>query len=163
MGERGPKPRPDHLKAVAGVEDRYRNHDEPKPAAPAPGVDLTKPPTGLGAKAAAVWRKLAPDLVERKVLTAWDIEAFAAYCIVVSQFHEARKAVAKYGITDLGSQGQRIVSPYLRAQSLLLEAELKLAGRFGLTPGDRAGLVIPQAPGGQNGQPAPAGPERLLS
>ena len=160
----GTKPRPDHLKAVDGVEERYRNHDEPKPE-PTPEEQLIAPPRGLGAGPSKVWRRLAPDLVKKKMLTAWDVDMFTAFCVAVAQYDDARKQVARNGITDMGSQGQLIVSPYLRAQNMLLEQIVKLGSRFGLSPADRASISLVVAVGDStnDGTPRPQGPERLLS
>jgi|SRR5271167_2419551 len=136
----------------------YLNPDEPVPAAD-PELDLTKPPRGIGAGAARVWRRLAPDLVDKGCLTAWDVDLFGAFCVSVAQYSEARQLVAKRGATGVGSQDQPVVSPYLRVQAMALAAMLKLSARFGLTPADRAGLVVSPP-----GVPATGfGPERLLT
>jgi P27 family predicted phage terminase small subunit len=169
MGKRGPLPRPDHLKAVAGAEERERNRSEPQPGA-AVGVDLTQAPRGLGAKPSAVWRRLAPDLVAKRMLTPWDVDMFAAYCIAVVQFNEAKRHVMSRdgGMVTIGSQKQQVVSPYFRAQMIALEAMNKMGAKFGLSPGDRANISLiadtiynPSGAGPQGQQPQ--GPERLLS
>lgn len=165
-----PRPRrPDHLKAVAGTEERYRNHNEPQPETA--GVDLKVPPRGLGAGPSRVWRRLAPDLVKKRMLTPWDVDAFSAYCIAVAQYNDIRRAVTKNGTVTTGSQGQLVVSPYFRAQHVALDAMMRLGARFGLTPGDRANIAMvadtdlsPSTPGGPDSGPSgPLGPERLLS
>lgn len=164
MAKPGPKARPDHLKAVAGVEERYRNRNEPQPAAPTE-IDLKVPPRGLGAAASKVWRRLAPDLVDKRVLTVWDMDAFVAYCIAAAQYDAARKLVQRQGMTAVGSQGQLVVSPNYRVQTAALGQLLQLASRFGLTPGDRASIEVapPLQGGGGPAGPTNLGPERLLS
>ncbi len=37
----------------------------------------------LSPRARKVWDGLAPNLVERRVLTAWDVDLFGAFCAVV--------------------------------------------------------------------------------
>lgn len=169
VGKRGPTSRPDHLKAIAGVEERYRNRDEPIPANVA-GVDLKRPPRGIGARAARVWRQLAPDLVDKKILTEWDVPMFTAVCRVVAHIEVLEGKVAKPpadycpvdGYTGVGSQKQLVKSPYWSALMDAYSQLAKLGSRFGLSPGDRANLVEGVMPGAAGGRPV-LGPERLLS
>lgn len=148
---------PNHLKLLRGSEPRYLNPGEPIPAVAED--DLTQPPRGLGAKPSAVWRRLAPDLIDKGCLTPWDVDLFGAFCVSVAQYHELRRLVQRHGVTAPGSQEQLVVSPHFRAQGVALDAMLKLAARFGLSPADRAGLVTMavRRPGD------PLGPERLLT
>jgi P27 family predicted phage terminase small subunit len=96
--------------------------------------------------------------VDKGCLTAWDVDLFAAFCVSVAQYNELRRLVQKHGVIGPGSQDQPVVSPYLRAQGMALEAMLKLSARFGLSPADRAGLVV--AP---PGDVPDLGPARLLT
>jgi P27 family predicted phage terminase small subunit len=155
----GRKATPIHLKVLAGSRERDLNRDEPMPAPPADGVDLRRPPRGLGAAAAKVWRELAPDMVDKHVLTAWDVHLFEAFCRTVAHYRALEAKVRKDGHTAVGSQEQPVKSPYWAARNDALKQMLSLAARFGLSPADRAGLVMDA---GANGKPT-LGPERLLS
>jgi phage terminase small subunit len=85
------KPAPNHLKLLRGDRKARLNTDEPIPAES--DADLTRPPRGIGAKAGAVWRRLAPDLVDKGCLTLWDTDLFGAFCTSVAQYDDARRLV----------------------------------------------------------------------
>lgn len=168
MAPKGRKPAPTHMKIVRGDEERHINRDEPEPEPAALlGIDLKVPPRGLGARAAKVWRQLAPDLVDKHVLTIWDVPLFESFCIAKADYDELRakrRAHAKDeyqhdAFTGIGSTGQIVRSPYWSAQQDALKNMLALAARFGLSPADRAGLTVApdSASGGQ------VGADRLLS
>lgn len=166
MAVKGRKSVPTHLKVLKGDEERRINRDEPIPAA-TEGVNLKAPPRGIGAKAAAVWRQLAPDMVDKHVLTEWDVHLFEAFCVAVADYRELRAKRRQHSkdsyqhdpFTGVGSQGQLVKSPYWSAQNDVLKQMMALATRFGLSPADRAGLVVDT---GASGTPQ-AGAERLLS
>lgn len=151
MGRRGTKPAPNHIKLVQGTEERYLNRNEPVPSDRADIV----PPKDLPEEAAAVWKRLAPDLVDKQVLTAWDVDQFAAYCVAVAQYNECRERMGDQYVVE-GSMGQMVKSPYWTQMNEALQQMLRLSSRFGLTPADRAGLTI-----GAD-EPPKAGGERLL-
>jgi P27 family predicted phage terminase small subunit len=157
MGKRGPKPAPNHLKVLRGDREQYLNRDEPIPTA-VPGVDLTKPPRGIGAPAARVWRRLAPDLVDKGMLTAWDVDLFGAYCDTVATYEDVRRQLRAVGVTAKGSvPGTAVKHPLWRVQADCLATMVRLGAKFGLSPADRAD-VTPSDPRA----PRLLGPERLL-
>lgn len=152
MAATGRPAKPNHLKAVEGTRESRMNRDEPVPSTLA---DPKTPPPGLPAPAKAVWLRLAPDLVDKKVLTSWDVDQFAAYCLAVGQYNDLRKKMGR-DYTVAGSMGQEVKSPYWVMMNEALQQILRLSARFGLTPADRAGLVV-------TGDDGPkAGSERLL-
>lgn len=150
MGKRGPRKTPTQVAILHGYRKDRINQQEPKP-------DTTvevKPPTWLDAKARAVWRRLAPDLKRKSVLTGWDVEAFACYCDAVVR---RRKAAA-----ELKEHGEVIELPVFNKNGeltghrigknpwtlVLNEADAQVqryGARFGLTPSDRADLHIGEA------------------
>jgi phage terminase small subunit len=74
---------PNHLKILAGVREDRINRGEPIPD------DRTIPPTvplSLGAQ--KVWDELAPDLIAKRVLTAWDTQMFAVFCDAAATYNE---------------------------------------------------------------------------
>jgi P27 family predicted phage terminase small subunit len=167
-GRTGRPPKPTHLKVLSGDEERRINRDEPEPEpAELLGVDLKAPPRGIGARAAKVWRQYAPDLVDKHVLTTWDVALFESFCHAVADYHElrakrrahARDEYQHDAFTGIGSQGQLVRSPYWSAEQDALDRMMKLSTRFGLSPADRAGLVAsPEAVG-----PGQVGAERLIN
>jgi P27 family predicted phage terminase small subunit len=141
MGERGPKPAPTKLKVIRGDRESRINRDEPTPT-----EGELSPPAGMTRAAKKIWQELAPDLADKGCLTPWDIYAFEAFCEAVAQYRECRTLLQKsttYGkFIDKGAAGGVIKSPYHQMMRDCIETMAKIGGRFGLTPGDRAGLII---------------------
>ncbi|MBV8177719.1 MAG: phage terminase small subunit P27 family [Mycobacterium sp.] len=137
MGRRGPTPRPNHLKAIEGVREHRLNRDEPVPERGA-----VVPPVDLEPEAQAVWDRLAPELIAKRVLTSWDVDAFASYCRWTAMYNEAAEAVKRSGLMVMGSQGQQVLAPAVRAMEIADKAARSTGQRFGLTPGDRAQLKV---------------------
>lgn len=152
MGERGPKSRPNHLKALMGVDERYVNRDEPIPTEGA-----IVPPVDLPDDAQAVWDRLAPDLIAKKVLTSWDVDAFASYCRWAALYNRAAREVENEEVTVPGSHGGTVLNPAIRAMDTADKGMRAVGSRFGLTPGDRAELKVDHGSGSRSGA------ERLLS
>jgi phage terminase small subunit len=89
VGKRGPAPKPTALRRLHGDRADRINWSEPVPDAVR--VEM---PSWLSPTARAVWEGLAPGLESRGVLTAWDVEAFAACC---DAFARRRRAVCASG------------------------------------------------------------------
>lgn len=151
MARTGRPATPNHLKAVAGVRESRLNRNEPVPAQ---DCDLT-PPVAIPDAAKEVWQRLAPDLMDKKVLTAWDVDQFAAYCVSVAQYNECRERMGDQYVVE-GSMGQMVKSPYWAQMNEALMQMMRLSARFGLTPADRAGLAV------KSDDAPKAGGERLL-
>lgn len=152
MGKRGPTARPTHLKALEGVTECRLNRDEP-----IPGEDAIVSPVELEADAQAIWDRLAPDLISKRVLTAWDVDAFVAFCRSAALYHRASEQAARAPFEVDGSHGGTVLNPIFRAVQLAAADMRSFGQRFGLTPGDRAQLKV-----NDNGGPR-SGAERLLS
>ncbi|WP_282703235.1 phage terminase small subunit P27 family [Streptomyces sp. CC219B] len=160
MGKRGPAPKPTQLRVLHGDRKDRINTDEPTPSA-----DEVAPPTWLSDEAREVWDEYAPDLEAKRVLTAWDVEAFAAWCDAVARRRDAARHVEEEGAVvespvfnkngDITGH-RRGKNPWLLALDAA-DAQVRTYGaRFGLTPSDRASLKIPNEGDG-------LGAERLLS
>lgn len=137
MGKRGPAKTPTNLAVVRGETRPSRvNYDEPTPPAEAPD-----PPEYLDLDALGVWRRLAPSLIARNVLTAWDVDAFAAYCTAVVHHRRAVDTVNTEGavIRNGSTRSKHPAMQVIRDQAALM---VTLGGRFGLNPSDRAGLRV---------------------
>lgn len=151
MGKYGPKPAPTQLKVVRGDRESRINRDEPIPA-----DNAVVPPEDLSDGALAVWEYLAPDLIIKGCLTAWDVYTFAVFCEATAAFRENRMLLAgRY--TAQGAAGGVIKSPHWQIMRDAAETMAKYSGKFGLTPGDRADLKV----GGDDGRPM-GGAERIL-
>ena len=138
MGGRGRTPRPTHLKALEGVKEYRLNRDEPIPS-----EGQVVPPVPLPSDAQAVWNRLAPDMVDRRVLTAWDVDMFSVFCRSVALFSRAAAEVERSGLFVNGSvKNTQVVSPNVRVMVMTADMMRSIGQRFGLTPGDRATLRI---------------------
>lgn len=152
MGRRGRSPRPTHLKALEGVWEGRLNRDEAIPE-----EARIVPPVTLPDDAQAVWDRLAPDMIAKKVLTAWDVDAFAEFCRSVALYNRAATRVEMDALVSEGYNGNPVVNPAIRVMKTAHEMMRATGQRFGLTPGDRAALKVDQG-----GAPK-SGSERLLS
>jgi P27 family predicted phage terminase small subunit len=157
-GSGGNNRRPNHLKVLEGAEEARINRHEPIPAA----VDSLAPPVKLSDSEQAVWDRLVPDLVAKKVMTAWDSDAFVSVCRAVALREECWRrmhdpADPDYGLTAQGSAGGVIPNPLFRILARCNDDLARFGSRFGLTPADRAALKIEPDEGPS------AGAERLLS
>jgi len=99
------------------------------------------PPSYLSKDAKAEWRKVAPVLVERGVLTVADMAALANYCIAAGMMVRLDRQLQIDG--DVLPNGKR--NPASTALMQAMQQMLRAAGELGLTPAARSRAVI--APG----------------
>lgn len=148
-GKGGRPKKPTQLKLLQGDRDDRINHDEPVPDE----ADVVRPPW-LPEAASQVWDTLAPDLIAKHVLTAWDVDMFAAFCAAVVANREAAAEIDENGVkcstlVRETSNGDMIYD--LRrnpAWQVFRESAVTMAaigGKFGLSPADRAGLSMGKA------------------
>lgn len=136
---RGRKPKPTHLKLLAGNRGkRPLNENEPKPERTVPD-----PPDHLDELARAKWDELAPRLNRLGLLTEIDGDALAMYCTAFSEFVENREKVQKHGSVVMTSKGNAVQSPYLGAANTAFEKMRKLLVEFGMTPSSRSRIEVP--------------------
>lgn len=118
---------------------------------PLPSDGEVVAPGWLDDVALEVWGDLAPDLIAKGVLTAWDVEAFAMACDAVAQYREARALVHAEGVTVTGAMGGQVRNPAAQVMRDAAAQFAQLAGRFGLTPADRAKLDVGRSSDGPKG------------
>ena len=147
----GRKPRSSHLKMLEGAPLSRLNLDEPLPSE---GVIV--PPAELPPDAMEVWRRKAPDLIARRVLSTWDVDAFAAYCRAVALFNRAADQVEREGASTERPYKGQVASPAFRAMVAAEKMMTSIGARFGMTPADRASLKV------EGNLGARGGPGRLL-
>lgn len=153
MGKRGPAPAPTALKLVRGDRKSRIATSEPQPD----DVEV-KPPLGLTPKALTVWRRVAPQLVRQRLVTSWDVDAFAAYCEAVVTHVDATKAVRKHGVLITSDHGGLVKNPALQVARDAANTIRALAREFGLTPSARASIGSSSAgKAGSDGGPPRAG------
>jgi P27 family predicted phage terminase small subunit len=88
-----------------------------------------------------VWRRLAPDLHRRGVLTAWDVDLFAFFCDLVVQTWRAREFLTE-GLLMKGRRDGVITHPAWRIYRDCIIELRALAREFGLTPSARSMIRI---------------------
>ena len=137
MGGRGRAPRPTHLKALEGVKEYRLNRNEP-----IPGEGVIVPPVELSVDAQAIWNRLAPDLISKKVLTSWDVDEFANACRIQALLNRALNDAEGSPLVSPGSNDNLVMNPAIRIVASLESSLRSIWSRFGLTPGDRATLRI---------------------
>lgn len=128
--ENGRPRKPTQLKVLDGDRKDRINRSEPVP------TGEIKPPAHLSLAARGVWDEMAPDRIRQGVLTAWDVEAFAAFCSAVVQLRRANWESA----LEFSKPGQESPMSKLRQ---LVNICATLGCRFGWTPADRAKLTLP--------------------
>ncbi|WP_343573425.1 phage terminase small subunit P27 family [Mycobacterium sp.] len=142
----GPKGRPNHLKALEGVREGRINHEEPIPA-PNPIV----PPVELASDAQAVWDRLAPDLIDKRILTSWDVGLFAAYCNAEARYFAAEAQVNDAGAAEDQKFHPQTITSAFRVRQACLGEMRSIGSSFGLTPADRAQLKVNDNGGSRSG------------
>ena len=130
-----PPRRPNHLKVLAGVREDRINRNEPTPTETA-----VTPAMPLSDGAQHIWDRLAPNLIDKGCLTAWDADVFTVFCDVAATYYETRAQLGT-SYTVKGSVSV-VVNPLWRIMRDCAETMARLGARFGLTPSDRAGINI---------------------
>jgi phage terminase small subunit len=135
-GNREGRPRkPTALRVLHGDKMPPR---EPVPHSAVTG-EIAKPAMSPGAQ--AEWDRIAPEMIRLGVLTEWDVGLFVEWCELLILLRAARVRAAQ----EL--TGKLVIAPgaptALASYSRALVNSMALAGRFGLTPADRARLMTP--------------------
>lgn len=134
--------KPAALKALSG---------ETAAAGPEPSSGSLCCPTNLSPGAQAVWNRLASDLIDKRVLTPWDVDEFAAFCDAVDRRDRSAEHLDREGevieapvFNRNGERtGERLqLSPWWQVWKGANEAMIRFGGRFGLSPSDRAALKV---------------------
>ena len=160
MGARGPKPDPNQ--AAKGFPGRRRGKAEKAAAEAARLAELLTPSTSpavadlpmrlrapIYAAAAAVWRKLAPELKRTFRLPVETEDVFAMLCIYVQEWTDTTDDLHTRGFTQeietlAGGKMERR-RPSTIDRNLAFDNILKLSAKFGLTPVDMYDLFKGQA------------------
>src|SRR5215831_16581573 len=116
----GRKPKPTSLHLIQGTLNATRHaarSDEPKPQGE------VRKPAFVKAAAARLWTQYAPGLIAQGVLTAWDVDMFGVWCVLMADFQKSPQ----------------------RFTAALMTQMRALASSFGLVPTDRERLHVPKA------------------
>ncbi len=144
---KGRKPIPSRLHELRGdPSKRHRNREgEPRPGA------LEKaphPPAHLNRRAAGVWRRIVPELIDMRLIAGIDNASLAAYCSAVATYQEADERLKTEKWTTTTARGGSRPNPLFKIRDDALKLVNKFAAEFGLTPSTRARVRgLPAAPG----------------
>ncbi len=131
-------PTPTALKVVKGEREDRINRNEPVPAV----GDVPKAPSWLSGAAKVMWRRLAPDLHRKGVLTPWDVDAFAVVCSSYVTWRQAQQLVDSEGVLVEGYRGSMVKHPAAQVARDSWQTFMQAASRFGLSPSDRSKLSV---------------------
>lgn len=112
-------------------------------AAVRPVDHAPKAPAWLPANAKAEWRRVAPILAERKILTDADLGSLENYCLAIGQIRDCQKTLADLPSPFFaGDNGTPRPHPAIRVMHAAITLSRQLAAELGLTPVSRSRPAI---------------------
>lgn len=137
MGERGPKKTPAATKKRRGTYRKDRDADPVQFKPNSPPI-----PEALHPDAAKEWKRLAPIVVAKGLLTEADWLAWRLGFEALSTWFEAGEKVAKEGAVHFTDKGYPAQNPWVAIGQRAYGAVMKFCREFGLTPSSRSGLKL---------------------
>lgn len=135
----GRTPQPTALKIERGNPgQRPLNQNEPELAKPA-----AKMPAGLKGRARREWTRLAPELIEKGVLTVGDMHAFEEYCRLVGEIDTYEAEIA--ALVEKGNREEAHRLGYVNHVVKIRRLLAQLRQQLGLTPTARASVQAVKA------------------
>lgn len=110
---------------------------KPQMTLPACAVEIGRPPSWLGKEAKREWKRIAPILNDRRVLTEGDLGTVQSYCVAYGVMVQAQKEINKDGIL-LNGKKHPALGTLNAAQTTMRLA----ANELGLTPISRSRAAI---------------------
>ncbi|GBD48539.1 phage terminase small subunit [Methylopila sp. Yamaguchi] len=98
---------------------------------------VPRAPTWLSADAKAEWRRVAPILVERDILTEADLGTLESYATSTGVVREAQRAISRDGLIIETSDGPKRHPAFGMMNAAMTTARL-CAAELGLTPVSRS-------------------------
>lgn len=142
---RGRKPKPTHLKLLAGNPGgRPLNDAEPRPEG-----DLVAPPAWLTEAQKLGWRH-AIEHAPRGLLKRLDGSLLAAWCVAEDTHRIASGKVSEFGMVVKTPAGVLIQSPYMAIVNRQVVIMARLAEQLGFSPAARPRIRVEQPPKGEN-------------
>lgn len=152
--KRGPRPLPSNVVELRGNPGKRKRGPEPEPedAPLTPSEDLELTP-----KAAAFWKKHAPEVSRLGMLTVSDVPTFALLCeawafVQVSKagMRSTGKANVRVSTTDRAHGNEQRKSPLWQVYREAVQQYLAIAREFGFSPAARVGLPAPEPDGDED-------------
>ena len=104
----------------------------PRPIEVPPDGKPVAPPSWLGSFARAEWKKVAPILHSRRVLTPESLATLASYCVATGTVRELEDTLSEHGWFARGR-----AHPAFNMQAVAMREARLLAVELGLTPRSR--------------------------
>lgn len=98
---------------------------------------IKPPPKWMDADARAEWKRVFPDLAERKVLTTADLGGLENYCMAMSIVRQMERTLRKEGCTYTDAKGSIKRHPATAVFADNMNRARLLACELGLTPVSR--------------------------
>lgn len=114
-----------------------------------PAPKCPDPPEWLSSAAAPHWSAIAPMLFDRGLLTHIDTLKLGMLCDRLAHYIDLRERVQQDGWTTYNAEGGEASHPNVRAMQAAIKDIDTLAGRFGMSPTERSGLVLDKPKQGQ--------------
>lgn len=100
-------------------------------------VKTPAPPTWLTPEAKAEWKRVAPDLVRRQILTTESLALLEAYTTAIGMVRIAAVTLAREGLTVVNGSGGTTRHPAAQSLKDFTSEARRLAAELGLTPTSR--------------------------
>lgn len=136
MGKRGPKPRPEPLKILAG-----ERADRINPAAPAPIPGAPECPEHLDEVARGEWDRMIALLDRMGVISRTDGAALALYCSIYSRWLRAKDEI-RVDMLTTSDTGYLRANPAVAIAAKCEDQMARLLAEFGCTPSSRGRLNV---------------------
>ena len=135
---RGRKPKPTEQHKLDGT---FREDRHGKRATAEPGVPVAPP--CLSDEAKCEWKRVIDQLSAAGLVAKLDRAVLALYCESWADYWAAKALVQKEGWTAVGSTGNVIEHPAVKAMQRAWEHCVRAAREFGMTPSARASIKLP--------------------
>lgn len=143
MGQRGPKPKPNHLHIING------NPSKKSLAALQDGtripVSVPDMPDHLDEVAQIEWARISDELRKLGLIAEIDMAALAVYCVSYSRWVKAETRLAEQGddaLIDITPSQYKQISVWLQISNRAVEQMHKFLAEFGMTPSARNRVTI---------------------
>ena len=145
----GRPPKPASLHVIGGTRSQVGRGKVADPGAGQPEpqllADLT-PPAWLPPAAQDVWCELAPKLRRAHLLTELDTDELAHICVATARWRKLLAETEDKGIMHNAETGTFSISPKVLLQQMYANSATARMAKFGMTPADRARVLVnPQA------------------
>jgi P27 family predicted phage terminase small subunit len=137
MGRRGPAQTPTRVLQLRGTFRKDRHGDPATEPEFELVTEMPPPPGFLDDVAVMEWNRIAPELIEKQLLTVADMAAFTLYCLNVARVVAAERLITKEGLTVWTLNGGPKAHPAVLIARQCGAEVRKFAQEFGLTPSAR--------------------------